>query len=179
MVSTKKCPKCGYSAAGTFVDCPNCGVIISKFLERQKELNENEENQSSEIKTSTETMDNTLARILHQLDNWQMFRITIFAYFIGTFLYAIVFFLSYTVPPLKKVIAEYKKNCTFRSVLVMDIISVSIFTFLFSLICNTLPVNSRISNWGLIGLYLVWLLLGFFALFVLFDIKSNKSENIT
>ena len=45
--TTKKCPKCGYSSDAGFKDCPSCGVIISKFLEREKEQKEYEQIESS------------------------------------------------------------------------------------------------------------------------------------
>ena len=42
MSTTKKCPKCGYTSVADFADCPSCGVIIIKFLEREKEQKEYE-----------------------------------------------------------------------------------------------------------------------------------------
>ncbi len=37
MSTSPKCPKCGFTAKSAFNECPRCGVIVSKFLQRAKE----------------------------------------------------------------------------------------------------------------------------------------------
>ena len=37
VISASICPHCGFSAAGTFADCPRCGVIIEKYMRLQQE----------------------------------------------------------------------------------------------------------------------------------------------
>lgn len=37
MSATTQCPKCGYAADSGFAECPRCGIIVGKFLARQKE----------------------------------------------------------------------------------------------------------------------------------------------
>ena len=70
MSTTKKCPKCGYSSDAGFADCPSCGVIISKFLEREKEQKEYEQKESSEIKSSLGNLANAEALKIQQRKEW-------------------------------------------------------------------------------------------------------------
>jgi uncharacterized protein YxjI len=68
--TTKKCPKCGYTANTNFADCPSCGVIISKFLERVKEQKEYEKTESSNINSSLGTLANAEALKIKQRKEW-------------------------------------------------------------------------------------------------------------
>lgn len=36
MSTTPKCPKCGFLAKAPFSECPRCGIVVAKFLERAK-----------------------------------------------------------------------------------------------------------------------------------------------
>jgi len=36
MSTSPKCPKCGFTANSSFKECPRCGVIISRFLQKAK-----------------------------------------------------------------------------------------------------------------------------------------------
>jgi hypothetical protein len=36
METVNKCPKCGYDSQDPFMECPSCGVVIDKFLERER-----------------------------------------------------------------------------------------------------------------------------------------------
>ena len=40
MDTANECPKCGFTSDLNFSDCPKCGVIINKFLEREKKQKE-------------------------------------------------------------------------------------------------------------------------------------------
>lgn len=37
MKSTYQCPKCAFTGSTEFTDCPGCGVIVSKFIQRERE----------------------------------------------------------------------------------------------------------------------------------------------
>jgi uncharacterized protein YxjI len=68
--TTEKCPKCGYASDTGFADCPSCGVIISKFLEIEKEQKEYEEKESSGIKSSLEKLAHVEALKIQQRKEW-------------------------------------------------------------------------------------------------------------
>jgi uncharacterized protein YxjI len=70
MDSTKKCPKCGYASDASFADCPSCGVIIGKFLGREKELKEYEKSESSGIKSSMGALANAETLKIQQRKEW-------------------------------------------------------------------------------------------------------------
>jgi hypothetical protein len=70
MSSAKKCPKCGYTSDVGFADCPSCGVIISKFVKREKELKEYEQSGSSEIKNALGTLANAELLKIEQQKEW-------------------------------------------------------------------------------------------------------------
>lgn len=70
MSITKKCPKCGYTSDAGFADCPSCGVIISKFLEREKEQKEYEQIESLDIKSSLGKLANAEALKIQQRKEW-------------------------------------------------------------------------------------------------------------
>jgi hypothetical protein len=36
METVNKCPKCGFDSQDPFVECPSCGVVIDKFLVRER-----------------------------------------------------------------------------------------------------------------------------------------------
>jgi uncharacterized protein YxjI len=70
MSSTKNCPKCGYASDTSFSDCPSCGVIISKFLEREKEQIEYEKRESSGIQSSLGALAIAEALKIQQRKEW-------------------------------------------------------------------------------------------------------------
>ncbi len=70
MSSTKKCPKCGYTADVGFAECPGCGVIVSKFLKRDKESKELEQSGSSEIKHALATLASAELLKIEQQKEW-------------------------------------------------------------------------------------------------------------
>ncbi|MFC1849887.1 hypothetical protein ACFL27_06725 [candidate division CSSED10-310 bacterium] len=43
MDAVNQCPKCGFSSDSDFTNCPQCGIIISKFLAIEKRRQEYEE----------------------------------------------------------------------------------------------------------------------------------------
>ena len=40
MDAANQCPKCGYSSNNMFEECPHCGIIIAKFIERDARIEE-------------------------------------------------------------------------------------------------------------------------------------------
>ena len=70
MIRTKKCPQCGYASEKGFSDCPGCGVIVGKYLEREKEEREYEQKESSEIASSLEVLASARALKIQQRKEW-------------------------------------------------------------------------------------------------------------
>ena len=70
MSLTNQCPKCGYTSDTGFADCPGCGVIVSKFLEIEKEQREYDCQDSSEIKSSLTCLADAEALKIQQRKEW-------------------------------------------------------------------------------------------------------------
>lgn len=70
MSTVKKCPKCGFTSDTGFSDCPGCGVIVSKYLKREKELKGFEEAEAKEIKNSLENLNNAQSLVIRQQKEW-------------------------------------------------------------------------------------------------------------
>ncbi|MFQ5901906.1 MAG: phospholipid scramblase-related protein [Thermodesulfobacteriota bacterium] len=66
----KICPKCGFTSDIDFDDCPKCGVIISKFLKRERELKEFEEREAIGRDISSENLAGAHALIIKQQKEW-------------------------------------------------------------------------------------------------------------
>jgi len=71
MSLTKKCPKCEYATDADFADCPSCGIIVSKFLEREKQKKEHEKRESSEVESSLGILANAEGLKIHQRKEWR------------------------------------------------------------------------------------------------------------
>ena len=70
MSAVTVCPKCGFSDDIGFDDCPGCGIIVSKFLKREKELKASEEAEAGEIRHSLETLNNAQSLVIRQKKEW-------------------------------------------------------------------------------------------------------------
>ncbi len=70
MTTTNQCPKCGYTSDTGFADCPGCGVIVSKFLELEKEQKEYDRQESSETKSSLTSLADAEALKIQQRKEW-------------------------------------------------------------------------------------------------------------
>lgn len=49
MQTVNKCPKCNFSSYGGFNECPSCGIIVSKFLKREKKDKEFEKGDAGSL----------------------------------------------------------------------------------------------------------------------------------
>jgi uncharacterized protein YxjI len=70
MRTAQTCPKCNFSAATPFSDCPRCGLIISKFLQRKKEQKQFEDRETLEKKSSLDRFAATNVLIIRQQKEW-------------------------------------------------------------------------------------------------------------
>jgi len=70
MGTVKICPKCNFTSDTGFEDCPKCAVIVSKFLEREKELKHLEERESTQKNHSMKNFTGAHALIIHQQKEW-------------------------------------------------------------------------------------------------------------
>ena len=103
---------------------------------------------------------------------WEL-NFILFAYTIGYGLFAIVYFISLVVWPLKSIVIEYKEKASIKSVLIINFISTSVFTMFFIFIEYYLNPLPQIQFFEMLGIYIAWLLLGFFALYLLADYKRK------
>lgn len=70
MSTVTACPKCGFTSDIGFSDCPGCGIIVSKFLKREKELKAFEEAEAGEIRHSLENLNNAQSLVIKQKKEW-------------------------------------------------------------------------------------------------------------
>jgi hypothetical protein len=98
----------------------------------------------------------------------------VYSYGIGHILLAIVFVLSFIVPPLKKVINEYESQATFKSIMLINFVSMTVLTIIFQVIdAYASPISPR--KWlTFLSLYMVNLIFGYLALFFLADYRRRK-----
>ena len=70
MAATTKCPKCDYAADSKFAECPRCGIIVSKFLARNKELAAFEQQATLASETTLARFAKTGAFKIEQRKEW-------------------------------------------------------------------------------------------------------------
>ena len=66
MSTSAKCPKCGFRANSSFKECPRCGVIISKFLQKAKGDSKDAAGKNS----SLENLEQANSLIIRQQKEW-------------------------------------------------------------------------------------------------------------
>ncbi|MGA1871998.1 MAG: phospholipid scramblase-related protein [bacterium] len=70
MITAQKCPKCDFISDTEFDDCPKCGVIVSKFLEREKERKEFEESGIGEENLPQANLNEAPSLMIKQQKEW-------------------------------------------------------------------------------------------------------------
>jgi uncharacterized protein YxjI len=70
MDTVTSCPKCGFTSDVAFSDCPGCGVIVSKFLKRQKELEAIEEAEDTATRNAVENLNSAQSLVIKQKKEW-------------------------------------------------------------------------------------------------------------
>lgn len=70
MRTTSRCPKCGFAADTPFKECPRCGVIISKFLQRAAEGNRAEAGAAADKNAYLAHLAAADALIIRQKKEW-------------------------------------------------------------------------------------------------------------
>jgi len=70
MVSSGKCPQCGFKSNASIIECPRCGVIVSKYLQRKNEDNQSENRAATGKKTCLEDLAGADALIIRQKKEW-------------------------------------------------------------------------------------------------------------
>ena len=66
MSTSAKCPKCGFRANSSFKECPRCGVIISKFLDKAK----GDSKDAARKNSSLENLEQANSLIIRQQKEW-------------------------------------------------------------------------------------------------------------
>ena len=70
MSRTPKCPKCGFTANSSFKECPQCGVIISKFLHKAKGDRRADSRDATRKNSGLENLAQANSLIIRQQKEW-------------------------------------------------------------------------------------------------------------
>ena len=70
MNKKSKCPKCKYTAKSSFSECPRCGVVVSKFLQKGKGGNQADRNDAAGKNTGLQNLEQANSLIIRQQKEW-------------------------------------------------------------------------------------------------------------
>ena len=70
MSTSPKCPKCGFRANSSFNECPRCGVIISKFLQKPMRDRQVDSKDAARKNSGLENLAQANALIIRQQKEW-------------------------------------------------------------------------------------------------------------
>lgn len=70
MSTCTKCPKCGFKAGSPFSECPRCGVIISKFLQKAKGDKQADSADAARKNSDLENLAQANVLIIRQQKEW-------------------------------------------------------------------------------------------------------------
>jgi uncharacterized protein YxjI len=70
MSTSPKCPKCGFTANSSFKECPQCGVIISKFLHKAKGDRRADSRDATRKNSGLENLAQANSLIIRQQKEW-------------------------------------------------------------------------------------------------------------
>jgi uncharacterized protein YxjI len=70
MSTSLKCPKCGFTANSSFKECPRCGVIISRFLQKTKGDRQADNRDTARKNSGLENLAQADALIIRQQKEW-------------------------------------------------------------------------------------------------------------
>lgn len=70
MTETSTCPKCGYEGDQAFSECPACGIIVSKFIELEKDRETYEKNEATGARASLEKLKEVGGLKISQKKEW-------------------------------------------------------------------------------------------------------------
>jgi len=103
--------------------------------------------------------------------NWK-----IFSYGIGTALFAFAFFIAFVIPPLKSVTSEYATEGTHRSAMIISALGTAPLVGIYMWTAYGSMPPSLIEWAKTLGLFMVWLVLGYLALFSLGRYRKAPPE---
>ena len=64
------CPKCGFTGKTALMDCPRCGVIVSKFLKTRQEEKQLERREAAGEKSSLGQLASAASLVIQQQTEW-------------------------------------------------------------------------------------------------------------
>ncbi len=70
MRTYSKCPKCGFTGKRPFRDCPRCGVIVSKFLQKAKDDKQADSRDAARKNSGLQNLAQANALIIRQQKEW-------------------------------------------------------------------------------------------------------------
>jgi uncharacterized protein YxjI len=70
MIKKSKCPKCKYTAKSSFSECPQCGVIVSKFLKKSKGDKQAGRNDAAGKNSGLQNLEQANSLIIRQQKEW-------------------------------------------------------------------------------------------------------------
>ena len=70
MNTTKRCPKCSFASNSGFSECPKCGIIVSKYLNKKREDKEFEDKAAGDKKSALQNLAAASALMVKQQKEW-------------------------------------------------------------------------------------------------------------
>jgi hypothetical protein len=70
MSPSAQCPKCGFQSNASINECPRCGVIVSKYLQRKNEDNQAASREAAGKNTCLENLAEADALVIRQKKEW-------------------------------------------------------------------------------------------------------------
>jgi len=67
---SSKCPKCKFTAQSSFNECPRCGVIVSKFLQKAKDDKQADRRDAASKNSGLQNLADANALIIRQQKEW-------------------------------------------------------------------------------------------------------------
>jgi hypothetical protein len=96
-----------------------------------------------------------------------------FSYTIGYALYAFAFFISFVIPPLKAVTSEYATKGTQKSAMIIGLIGTTPLVGIYMWIAYGSMPPSLVEWTKSLGLFIVWFVLGYLALYSLGNYRKG------
>ena len=70
MIKKSNCPKCKYTAKSSFSECPQCGVIVSKFLQKAKGDKQADRKDTAGKNSGLQNLEQANSLIIRQQKEW-------------------------------------------------------------------------------------------------------------